>query len=267
VPVVAVIAVQCLRLYFSDAFWERGGGVFFAEPTALVESIRRPHPRLIMSQNVGYFADAHALFDPDFEWLTLENWYPPRGASWYAFSHQDAALMPHYLNLFGAQRVQTFGRAFLVRLEDRDWSWLGEYGWAYERSCAGIRWRGRVPTLHLSNLRPPGNPCEGLTQHVLGARWQAPPRTLLLKFTGTARVTIGGQLVAHGDGNEMTRRFEVATGDTVEVRLDSTAGPGVWLALFELQHDVEALPRWDAVSPATPETNGSPTHVRTPPGG
>lgn len=251
--VVLIVAMESVRLYFSDTFWfENSRAVFEWERTAVAEALPSPpHPHFIIMKQLGYYFDPRAEVDPDYEMLTVENWLPPqRRAVIYAFTELAGALRSFYSSLLGPARVQSFGRAFLVRYEAADWSWLRQHGWAYEEGCGTEVRRALVPTLYHVDLHATLPRCEAGVTQVWHGRWLGPRTALRLKFTGAVTVdTPNGRLV---DDHGVERTDQLTLEPNTEVTVTLTSAPReryMWAALVEVTPAGERVPAWERVSP------------------
>jgi hypothetical protein len=149
--------------------------------------------------------DLVRLADPKWEWLTVENWFPPlRGRSLYAFDQEPsasgvpsslaagAALRHFYKQLFGTSRITEFDGAFLVQLEESDWSWVRQHGWTLEARCNERSFFGQVPTLfHLGWTFRDLLPSPADVPYVWRGRWTGPPTTIEIRFAGHLTVETG----------------------------------------------------------------------------
>ena len=255
---VAVAAVQGVYLFFSPAAWPRESrSQFDADRTAAVEAIPPPpHPRLIVQQQLGYFFDPHKQIDKAYELLRVENWLPRNGeATIYVFDSDAAPLRSMYLHLFGPRRVELFERAFLVRLEARDWSWLKRHGWSYRARCGDRVLQGQVPALyHPLHLTFGAMHCDRPVEHVWRGRWNGPSAWMNLHFSGTAVVTAGSRDPRSGQGGRANLLFEVSHGDpvTIEVTSMHPPDPSPEAELFEVTFAGEEIPPWEQIDPVDP---------------
>ncbi len=251
--VVAVAAFQSIRLYFSPAFWPvESQWVFDWERTAVVEALSpAPHSRFVLSpQLTSYFAP-RGFSDRDYEFLSVENWFPPdHNGAIYAFEQHDADLRSFYENLFGVRRVKVFGRAFLVTLEKADWSWVKQHGWAYEARCGDRIWKGQVPVLLHNYVTFSDMWCLQPVTNVWSARWEGPPGRMRLAFSGTAEVQAGDRL-AKKEGIETSMEFNVEPGADVRVTVTSST-PAPVAGLFEITPAGVRVPLWEWVRPSGP---------------
>jgi len=257
---VAIVAgVQGVRFYFSDGFWMPGSlWVFDAERTALVEALPTPpHPRLIISPKLGYYFAPRANYDKSFESLSPDTLFPPDGeAVLYAFDPAYAPLQSLYVDLFGVDRVESFGGAFLVRLEARDWSWLRRHGWRYRWTCEGKPDRATdVPVLFQAGFGYRDTGCEATAIHTWRARWQGPPAHLRVRFNGTAEVQVGEQPARRHTGWQDVIDFDVRTGDQLRVRVEVPHGLEMLATLLEVLPTGERVPLLEWLAPSV-ETAG-----------
>ncbi len=247
---VAVVAAQSLALYFSPGFWSKETGwVFDWETTELVEALPpAPHPRFVLMRSVGYYFDPRALVDPNYEFLTADNWYPANGQPLlYGFEHHAGPLKSFYEELLGYERVESFGRAFLVKFGAGDWSWLRQHGWTYEAQCGDTRRTGQVPVLYQLFMTFKDLHCADAVTHTWRGRWTGPASTLRLIWNGAARVTVDDAVAVDKSGYEQTAEFHVDPGAAVSVSINS--GPPAVVQLFELTPAGERLPPWERVEP------------------
>jgi hypothetical protein len=247
---VMVVGVQSVSLYFSEAFWPTEARWRFDwELTRLVEALpEAPHPRFIVAPDVGDFFAPRALVDPNHERLALANRFPSsRVPPIYVFGKHYAPLRPLYERLVGPERVESFGRAFLVHFDARDWSWLQAHGWAYEVECDGKAVRGQVPVLFFLGAMEDLF-CIGGVNHRYRGRWLGPAAQLQLRFSGRVLVEGRGRRLAEGSGPEQAVEFPVTPGEDLTVTFE-TPGSGTWLALFEVRPGAARVPTWEYVAP------------------
>ncbi len=250
VIVVLVIGVQSLRFYFSPTFWMREARwVFDWENTALVEALpASPHPRFVIMRNLGFYFDPRALVDQNFEFLNADNWYPKAGAPLlYVFEHHGAPLRSFYETLLGYERIESFGRDFIVHMEAADWSWMRQHGWTYETHCGDEVRRGQVPTVYQLWITFDGLSCGQPLEHVWRARWNGPPSTLRFIWNGAAEVRVNDALVLNKSGFEQSGDFQVEPDAVVNVKL--TSDPGVMAQILEVTPAGGRLPAWERVTP------------------
>ncbi len=208
-----------------------------------------PHPRFIIDRNLGYFFLPLTLVDKNFEYRNVDNWLPTdQEPAIYAFDWHADVLRPFYQNLFGVRRVQSFGRAFMIRLEARDWSWVREYGWAYEARCQKRTWRGQVPVLFHSAWTFGRMQCKDPVTHTWRGRWNGPGAHLRLRFSGntTVHTSTDGRVVQQ-DGREQSAEFDVQPDAIITVTITTPRLPDV--ALLEVTPGAEHVPVHDRVSP------------------
>jgi hypothetical protein len=247
---VAVTGVQSIQLYFSSTFWSPASSATFDwELTALVEALPKPpHGTLVVSQQVSYYAAPLNLVDP-FVFLSADNWYPADGkASLYAFSRDSAPLRPFYDQLFGPERIVSFGRAFMVKLEATEWSWLRQHGWSYEVRCGAQVRRGQVPTLFHPGVTFEHFPCAEPTLHTWRGHWVAPAASLRLRSSGRAEVQAGSVYLSGGQGSFVD--FKATPETDIVISVTMPAATGLWAALFEVARARERVPIWESVVPA-----------------
>jgi hypothetical protein len=275
--VVGVAGVQSVLYYFSPAFWPpETRGLHEWERTELAEALPSPpHPRVIAMKQIGYFIGPWAATDSNYELLSVENWYPPNNQpSIYAFTIQGGPLAPFYADLFGYQRIRHFGRAFMVKLEARDWSWLREHGWSYEAQCGATVRTGQVPTLFHAFITFKGFGCSEPMTHVWRGRWMGPATVLRLLFSGKAVVEGPNGRLADKAGYETAADFTVEPGTDLTITL-TTQPPenDVMALLMEVTPAGEVVPIWERVNPNPPAdlvgplpgtstTNGEPAPPR-----
>jgi len=260
--VVAIAAVQSVRLYFSPAFWPTESRARFDwERTAVLEALPAPpHPRLVVMPHMGYFFAPVAQVDPNYEFLSVDNWFPPdRDPRTYVFAPMAGPLRPFYENLVGFDHVDGFGRAFLVRFERADWSWLRQHGWTYEARCGRQVQRAPVPVLFNPNLGFRDMYCSAPLTHVWWGHWLGPRASMRVRFSGTVMVdTPGGRLVDKS-GFEQTADFTLEADTDVTI----TALPGEsfwypWTVLYEVTPAGQHIPYWDRVNPREPDPSPTP---------
>jgi len=248
--IVVAIGVSSTRLFFSPEFWPaESRATFDWERSALIEALPPPpHPHLIVDPNLEHFVRPRAMVDNDFEYLAADNWIPrSNGAVIYAFDWRATLLRPFYQNLVGVNRVQTFGRAFLVRLEDGDWSWMHAHGWSYEARCGARTWRGQVPVLFHAYWSFADLRCAEAVTHIWRARWSGPAAHLRLRFTGTATVDTGRGRVGSKAGREQSIDFDVDPDSPVTVTLIMERG--ISTALLEVTPGGMRVPAFDRLVP------------------
>ncbi len=257
----AVIGFQGAMLYFSPAFWPKGTSERFdPERSALVEAIPLPpHPRLIINQGISYHFDPHKLVDHDYELLRVDNWFPKDDvASIYAFDQSVGALAPFYTRLLGQQRVTTFGRAFMFRLEARNWSWMRRHGWAYEVWCRDRVMRGEVPVLFQPRITFDNFRCSDSATHVWRGHWEGPETNAVFRFNAAG----GGEIIS-GDSRRPIQPaqraliFALHPDTDVTIRLITLAPEhGVIAELTESTPSGERVPAWERVTPVFGEGPG-----------
>jgi len=249
-----VAGVYGVRLYFSPNFWfSTSRELFLPERTAVLESVPYPAPaRFIVDRNVTYSGTWRALVDPRYELLTLENWFPPSDdASIYAFTERATALQPFYADLVGANRVRSFGRAFVVTLDKNDWSWIRQHGWTYEARCGTTIRRAPVPVLFQAFLTFDRFNCPTPVTHVWYGRWNGAATRLRVRFTGHVTIDTPRGRVLERDGFEASADFDVDTDAPLTVTL-VTRDPPPSIALLQVLPAAERVPAWEAVTPIVP---------------
>ena len=250
VIVVAIVALQSIRLYFSPAFWPvESQWIFDWERTAVVEALPpAPHPRFVLGANLTNYFAPRGLSDRDYEFLTVENWFPPdHDAAVYAFEQHDLDLRSFYEDLFGVRRVKVFGRAFLVTLEKGDWSWVKQHGWAYEARCGNRIWKGQVPVLFHTYVTFSDMWCPDPVLHTWNGHWDGPASRMRLGFSGAAEVQAGDRLVKK-EGTETSMEFNVEPGADVRVTVTSST-PAPVVGFFEITPAGDRVPLWERVRP------------------
>ena len=177
---IGATALWSVRLYFSDAFWfTETRWLFDPERTELVEALPLDAGRpVILLHQVTHFREPRRLIAADDRTLTVEQWPPPASGAIYAFTQQGAALRPLFLEIFGAERVRSYGRAFTVDVPPGDWSHLRAHGWTYCARCGDAVRRGLVPTLHQLGIAFADFECPTPSTHVWAARWEGAPARL-----------------------------------------------------------------------------------------
>ncbi|HUI27939.1 MAG TPA: hypothetical protein VL403_17790 [Candidatus Kryptonia bacterium] len=248
VLLVPVIGFQSVRLYFSPEFWLPGNESFEGEKTALVEALPMPpHPKFVLQRQLTLAFAPRMLVDSNFEILSVENWFPPPNRpTFYAF--EAAPLRSFYENLFGYQRIQSFGRCFVVKLEANDWSWLQQHGWSYEARCGDTIERGQVPTLFHLNFTFDRLRCAGAVTHTWRARWQGGSARLRISSFEPARVETVRDDVVKQEDQAAGSGFPVDPGTLVKVSISGVTG--VNAALFEITPAGEKVPAWESVTPS-----------------
>lgn len=253
VATVAVVAVQSIQLYFSPTFWPaKSRATFDWELTALAEAIPVPtRTHVIYMSHAAYFLAPHTLIDKNYEPLSVENWLPANNAPViYAFSRHAGPLQAFYEHLFGGERVHPFGRAFLVKLEAADWSWVRTHGWTYEARCGDQTWGGQVPALFHLYLTFAAIRCDGPVTHRWRGRWHGPPTTLRLRFNGDADVETSTGPGMHKKAAEDTGSFSVQPDSDVTISVTRPGLDGtVSTTLFESSPLGERVPPWEWVTP------------------
>jgi hypothetical protein len=252
--VFVVTAVWSVRFFFSADFWRPESlWVFDADRWNAVESLPLPpHPPLVVSRDFGYFGAPRARFDDDSVPLSADNVYPPsRERRIYAFGPQFALLQPVYMSIFGPARVRSFGQTFTVAVDDRDWSWLRDYGWTYRATCDGQTRSGQIPFLVFQDLTFEGMQCGGQATHAWSGRWQGPPSKLRLYTRGDATIEVDGESVAHQQAYDALLEAPVDSGSRVIVRITPPpGGPGSFRAqLVRLTPTGEHAPFLEWVKP------------------
>jgi len=253
-----IAGAQSVLLYFSPEFWPLQSRTRFEwQTSALVEALPpAPHPRLILQKFVGYYFNPRALVDSDYEYLAVDNWYPPNEGSLYAFTWHTKDLVPFYEDLFGTERMERFGNGFLLRLEKRDWSWVQQHGWSYEATCGDVTRFGRVPTLYFYMFDFPAFGCEIAMDHTWRGRWNGPPSTLRLVFSGDATVQTSAGVARTQHGYEQSMDFTVEPGLAITVTISTPPNSAGVTAILQVMNPAGAhLPPWDYVSPIEDETS------------
>ena len=264
---IGIASLQSIHLYFSPAFWPaESGGKFDAETTAIAESIPLPVPgRFIAMPQLGTTLSLRQLVDKNYEQLNVDNWLPSGAGPWtYAFSAHSAELLPFYENLVGPDRVQAFGRSFVVRLEHGDWSWLQQHGWTYEVYCNGDERHGHVLALYHTEFTFAELHCApGPLTHIWRGRWNGPDTTLRLYFSGTASVDTPLGRALEKDGYQTSATFVVQPGMDLTVTL--TKPGAATIGRLEVTPAGERVPVWDRISPIVPGTRADTVAAAVPP--
>ena len=248
--IVTAVGLQSVRWYFSPQFWPpESRRIFDWERTALVEAMPiPPQPRLIVDRSVSYYFGLRGVAGTISEPLTVESWFPQsKSASMYAFSATAAPLRAFYENLFTVERVQAFGRTFLVSLEGGDWSWVAQHGWSYEAHCGARVWRGAVPVLYHAWWTFHDIRCDQPVTHVWRGQWLGPTTPMNLLFSGTATVDTPAGRVVEKTGQESSADFTL--GPHAEVTISVTAGVLPRVSLVEVTPAGTRVPPWEYVSP------------------
>ena len=248
--------------YFSPAFWPvESLSVFGQERTAVVDALPLPpHPqRLIVMKHLGYYFGARTLVDQNYEVMTVDNWVPADGtAAIYAFDPFAAPLRPFYERLVGSDRVQQVGRAFIVSMEAREWSWIKRHGWAYEARCGDQVQRAIVPTLYQELLGFRTLVCNDPITHVWRGRWKGPTTQLRLRFNGTGKVETPRGVSVTKVGEQMTIDFSAEPDDELRVTLVNSPPDTSPLAhVVEVTPMTERVPFWESVDAIVETGDGS----------
>jgi len=253
VPIVVIVAVQSVQLYFSAGFWHpKSRATFDWELTSLVEAIPIPtETQVIYMTHAGYFIGPRLLVDQNYEQLSVENWLPPNYRPViFAFSQHAEPLRAFYAHLFGGERVQAFGRAFLVKLEAANWSWMRTHGWTYETRCGEHTWRGQVPTLFHLYLTIAATRCDGPVTHTWRGRWHGPRTRLLLRFNGDADIETSTGKPVHQRAGLGYAAVVVEPESEVTITVTRpTLDGAVTTTLFESTPFGDRLPPWEWVTP------------------
>ncbi|GBD27442.1 hypothetical protein HRbin30_02789 [bacterium HR30] len=253
--VAAAIGLASVRFYFSEEFWPpQSRDVSGAGITQLVEAIPYPaRSKVVISPGSAYFFAVRERTDRGrFEVLDTENWWPQAGSGvTYAYSAHWELLEPFYRGIFGPQRVRSFGGPFSVTFEPADWTWLRQYGWAYEVECASpsARWSSQVPALfHLSQTVPQFS-CAGGVVHRWKGRWVSDGTELRFRFErGTAEVALEAEgTVLPSEKGPVD--FRVRPGDVISIFLRIPDPEGPIAFLFEISPAGEVIPPWRSVKP------------------
>jgi hypothetical protein len=259
VALFAFAAWWSVPRYFSAAFWPPDWRwTVDRDNTALNEAVADALPdHLIYMRQIGYFG----YFDPEppvDEMLTVDNWLPRDGEPvTYLFTWQAEPLRAEYEHML-PKRVLPVGRhSFLVSFEAGDWSWLRQYGWAYEVRCGHLIRRAQVPFLYSLGLGALGFPCTQPMQHIWRAHWHGPAAEMIMQFSGTLRVDAPG-VAAAGEGFEQRVPFTMPADSDVTITL--TAPPTEWplALLFERARGGERVPAWDRFTPPTDDPAAVP---------
>jgi hypothetical protein len=257
--VIVVAIVQSVLLYFSPQFWPvESRNVFDWERTAVVDAIPLPpHPHLILMKHLRYYFGPRMLIDHDYELHEVGNWIPPNGVpTLYAFDRNAGGLRLFYEHILGRDRVQAFGRAFIVTMERGDWSWLREHGWSYEARCGTEVRRILVPVLYHELLGFDTLDCKEPITHSWRGRWLGPAENLRLHFNGVAAVETSSGVALKQDGSEATLDFAVQSNDEVHITvITPPPDPAVSAQVMIVTPLGERVPEWELVSPiASPES-------------
>jgi hypothetical protein len=250
VAFVSVAAFQSVGFYFSEAFWfTLSRDHFDWETTGVLEAIPYPAPaHVIVARPINYHFTARMFLEPKHEWLSVENWMPRSGvATTYVFSAHSAELRPFYETLVGPNRVFNAGRAFLVRLEATDWSWMLKHGWSYDARCGPTTRQTQVLTLFQPSVEFANFFCSSATTHTWHGRWDGPAAGLRLRFEGEAAVQAGKASVS---SKNSFLDFHVEPGDEMVVSVTQPFGSMFWAGLFELTPAGERIPAWSRVNPS-----------------
>lgn len=246
----AAVGVWSVPFYFSYAFWPpHMRWTVNSEMTALAEGIAdEPPPHAIYMHQLGFYSYL-ASMPEQAESLTIDNWLPPNDTRLqYAFTWHALPLRPQYERLFPG-RVRPAGReSFLVTLEAADWSWLRAHGWTNELRCGDQHWAAIAPFLYHVNLTFRDVRCAEPLQFLWRARWDGPPATMLLRFSGAVTIEAGGPPIAR-EGFEQEQAFSVPTGAVVEITQTLAPGSAAVAQLFEQTPAGPRVPDWDRFTP------------------
>lgn len=254
VGVTAAAALASARFFFSESFWplpSKGASGFGI--TQLIESV--PYPargQVFFAPGMAHFPAARQRVHPAMQPLDIGNWWPTSGVeSTYLFSAHWERLEPFYRAMVGSARVQSFGGPFSVRFEAGDWSWLQQYGWAYDVECERPQWHGaaKVPTVFHIGLNLSGPICSGTTVHRWTGRWLSPGGKMRFGYEGSeAEVVLErGEVKRTAAGKCID--FEVRTGELVSITLVQSESAAVHAFLLRVQPSGEVVPEWMAVRP------------------
>jgi hypothetical protein len=248
--VIPIVAVQSLTFYFSNRFWSPESNGTFDSNTAMVESLpQTPSPPVIATEQSGHLFALRQVNRLEDQALRVENWLPPNGPSIYAFGSAAVALRPFYEALFGAERVRPFNLAFLVTLEDADWSWVRAHGWAHEADCDGRVRKGQVPVLYHSYVTFQRLSCRSTIKQRWHGRWLRSRTRMRLWFSGRAVVSANGKRIAEHEGVPSNVEFDLDSGKAISVSITTEPGIDLNAALLEVTPAGDRVPMWQSVVP------------------
>jgi hypothetical protein len=262
--------VWSIAFYFSPRFWGQGDQrfTFDVERAALNEVASEDHAaHLIVMSQIGYYVprwDSGTVVDL----LTFDNWLPQDGqAVTYLFTWQAGPLRTQY-DRFLPHRVRPVGKSsFLVSFEAADWSWLRQYGWAYEVRCGDQVHTAQVPFLYAPTMGASGPPCAETLTHVWRARWHGPETEMILHFSGQVSIAARGlNLVSQGFEQRLPFRLQADTDLTVTLHLPPS-DPWPAMALFEVSPGGERVPDWDRFTPLWQAETPADTDAASPASG
>ncbi len=257
VAVAAAVAVQSVSTYFSERTWPADRHQHAeAQVTSLLRSLELPPPRpVLLSPDFGHHARPYAAAGLAVRRLTVDDWALARDGVVFGFGPFWAPLGPFFAQALGADRVESFGRAFRLDVPPERFRELERYGWRYDFSCGGSRLHGWLPTLYSEFLRFATSCAQGApVEHRWRGRWVGPADRLKLRAWGAPTVAIerAGELrrvAAQGDTALQSFEFDVRRGDRLEVVLrDQAPQVTARIALFVARSDgAEILPAWRMV--------------------
>jgi hypothetical protein len=255
---VLIIAIQSMVMYFSPDFWPADAReIFDWEKTAAVEALPDPpHPHFIVQRQVGFYFRPRGLVDPDFDLLSVENWFPTNQRSvLYVFEESAAPLRGFYDALLGPQCVQTFGRAFHVNIRGGDWAWLRQHGWMYEAHCGAQVWRGQVPTLFQPGLTFVNVlQCQQEVTHIWRGRWNGPAALARFKWNGVGVIETPRGRVDLPEKSEGLVDFNIDPDSPIIINVTVKTGDPMLGEFFQVTPAGERMPPWEWVSPVTADT-------------
>jgi hypothetical protein len=244
--VVAGVAFWSTTFYFSDRFWNNEAKWMFGNDlTDLTESIPDNEPR-VFEADLGYFLEMRRDLMPRVRPFAAEHLFLD-GPALYVFGVEFAALRPFYEGLFPASAIQTFGRAFSVRVGHGDTTWLRRYGWAYRATCGDKVRQEQLPTLYHVGYSFSDFVCWQPSEHAWKGKWLGPPSSLRLWFGGNqASVSTGGKEI-RPQPREPALTFNVEKDAEVTIRIVGSANP--LASLLVITPQTERLPYWEWVEP------------------
>lgn len=235
-----------VTFYFSPSFWtEEATWQFDNAATDLVESIPAGEP-LIVDGGLATFISFREDLLPQVENFSAERSLLDKPGL-YLFPAAMAPLQPLYASLLAPEAIRRFGRAFSVRVDHGDMSWLRQHGWSYQATCGESTRSGQVLALFHWHSSFENFVCDQPAEHVWRARWHGAAAKLRLWFSGKVTVETEPGTVVSADAPAVSLDFDVQPGALVTVRLTS---PGTPLAgLYVITRNQERLPHWESVSP------------------
>lgn len=256
--ITVAATLQSAAFYFSPLSWSSWAQTRAAQEgaarTAMAENLPGPpYSRVIIDAAAQLAFGPRATLGDRYELLRVENWMPPDEPVVYAFSGPAmTGLGAFYQDLFGGERVRSFGGSFLLVLPAGNRAWVREHGWAHSARCEGLVREGQVPVLYHTGaltFADIAHRCQGPVLSHWRGRWVGSDAQLLFRATGKSRVvtTTGGVV-----SDERSAVFGVTTGTEIAV---TVAFPTGWTGdarLFEMLPRSRRVPPWRNVVPVWP---------------